>query len=145
MKFILTLFAVLATALPSMAADRRKGEVKEAPLNQFEVTIEGVTDVDAQASVKTALSGIKDVKVEEFESDEKECKALLSAKGRLARGDVGKALKDVKGAKITGFKAVRPDKDKKEKDGKDDKKDRDGDSKDKKERGRNRDKSKTEE
>lgn len=134
MKTFLTVITFLALALGVQAADRKDNKKdrdkpgKEAVMQKFNVVITGATETSTQADLRSALGSIEGVKVDSFESSEKECVAVLESKERLSRTDIGKAikghsaLKENKDIKVTDFKMVRPGKEDKDKE-KDDKKD----------------------
>ena len=85
-------------------ADKDKEEMR----NHFDVTVQGAKDATAEADVKTFLSSMEGVKVEQCGKTEKGMEAVLSTKTKISRGDVAKALKDNKDLKVSDFKAVRP-------------------------------------
>lgn len=94
--------------------DDKKDPKKEEVRNLFEVTVVGAKDADAEAGVKLFLSSMEGVKVDKCEKTDKGMEAVLSARTKISRGDVAKALKDDKELKVVDFKAVRPGREKKE-------------------------------
>ena len=104
--------------------DDKKDEKKEER-SQFEVTVTGAKDAAAEDDVKTFISSMEDVRVEKSEKTGKGIELVISvppsAKAKLSRGDIAKALKDNKDLKVAEFKAVRPGREKDPK--KDEKKD----------------------
>ncbi|RYD29232.1 MAG: hypothetical protein EOP86_22005, partial [Verrucomicrobiaceae bacterium] len=142
MKTILLLFtaaALAALTVTAPAADRKNSRndkeekaKKEPVLNYFTFVLEGAKDETIADLSKTVIGGIKDLKIVEWTKGDKGYEAKVSTTAsRLSRGDItkvlgdSKSLKEEKDLKITGFKSVRPDKDKKDADKKDDKKDAD--------------------
>lgn len=134
----LTVTAPAADKKPARNEKPEKGgkKEKEAVRNNFTFTLEGAKDESVADIAKTAISGIKDLKIDEWTKGEKGYEAKVSTPApRFSRGDLAKVLKDSKelkdekDLKISDFKAVRAEKDDKKDEKKDDKKDEKKDDK----------------
>ena len=141
MKKLIALIALFCLAAPVCAKDEdapkkdrkekkedeKKDKKKEPVLNRYQVTLENVPE-DKKDDVISLLKYIEGAKLEgeavKAEKGENAWTVVVTSSGKLSRGDITKALRKEKDAKIASFRQLREDDKKEEKDAKkEDKKD----------------------
>jgi len=119
MKILSVLFLLTALSVSPAAAAARdekpekgKKATKSIPPQMWSVIIEGGTGDVSAAEVKTILSGLRGVHVEECAFRDSLVEAVISSGSRVNRTDISKALRENnKALKIKEFKIKRPDRD----------------------------------
>jgi hypothetical protein len=114
LSIVLLLAGLMVVPAGAAARDEKpekgKKATKPVPPQMWTVVIEGGTGDVAAAEVKTILSGLRGVNVEECAFRDSLVEAVISSGSRVNRTDISKALRENnKALKIKEFKTKRPE------------------------------------